>query len=178
MLAHSDISAGIEYLWVFINLALAFMCLLYFLLCSYTCPGYLENKRIDFQDFLENIDSTQLCPDCCAIRTSRSRHCSVCNHCIERFDHHCPWINNCVGVHNHNYFILYIYFQLATVAISLAQGLHAMVVRGEGDKRMNPDYFCSDWQFQKDETLFYIMTIGAVVISGFFIIPLCILVYV
>lgn len=150
------------------------------MLASYTSPGYLENRRIDFQDFLETIDSTQLCPDCCVIRTSRSRHCSVCNHCIERFDHHCPWINNCVGVRNHNYFILYIYFQLFTVAISLAQALHAMVIKGEGDHfdRINIDYFTWQLGLGKDDTLFYTMTIADVTISGFFIIPLCILVYV
>jgi hypothetical protein len=34
------------------------MCVLFFLLSSYVSPGYLENSRIDFQDFLETIDST------------------------------------------------------------------------------------------------------------------------
>ena len=43
------------------------------------------------------IDPTQLCPDCLVVRTPRSRHCGTCNRCVERFDHHCPWINNCVG---------------------------------------------------------------------------------
>ena len=57
-----------------------------------------------------------LCPECEVIRTNRSRHCSICNKCVERFDHHCPWINNCVGVRNHNAFI----FFLVSTALSLA----------------------------------------------------------
>ena len=54
------------------------------------------------------VDPVALCPDCMVIRTPRSRHCSTCNHCVERFDHHCPWINNCVGVNNHVYFMIFL----------------------------------------------------------------------
>ena len=75
---------------------------------------------------LQFIDSTQLCPDCCTIRTSRSRHCSVCNHCVERFDHHCPWINNCVGLRNHNSFLFYILFQTALVLTVFVQTIIAL----------------------------------------------------
>mmetsp|Transcript_40201 Transcript_40201/g.29648 ORF Transcript_40201/g.29648 Transcript_40201/m.29648 type:complete len:149 (+) Transcript_40201:990-1436(+) len=71
-------------------------------------PGYIYNKKVPFIELLEHYKAEQLCPDCQVIRTVRSRHCSVCHRCVERFDHHCPWINNCIGVRNHNHFIIYV----------------------------------------------------------------------
>ena len=41
-------------------------------------PGYLENSNVDFLYMLEVADPTHLCPDCLVVRTSRSKHCSVC----------------------------------------------------------------------------------------------------
>lgn len=57
-------------------------------------PGFLEKPKIPFLTLLDKLDPTMLCPECEVIRTPRSRHCSICNRCVERFDHHCPWINN------------------------------------------------------------------------------------
>jgi len=54
------------------------------------------------------FDSNSLCPDCEVIRLPRCRHCSLCNQCVDRFDHHCPWIYNCVGGGNHLWFYLHV----------------------------------------------------------------------
>ncbi|GAB1600488.1 palmitoyltransferase ZDHHC16-like [Argonauta hians] len=53
-----------------------------------------------------------ICKRCIAPKPPRAHHCSICRHCILRMDHHCPWLNNCVGFYNHRYFFLYMVYMM------------------------------------------------------------------
>ena len=76
-------------------------------------PGYLKrDTKMDFVTLLDTISATSLCPDCKLIRTPRSRHCYYCLKCVDRFDHHCPWVNNCIGKGNFAKFYTFVVCQL------------------------------------------------------------------
>jgi len=86
-----------------------FITTILFLLSWLSDPGYLKpSTDIDFIEIIPQFEPGQLCADCSLIKTKRCRHCNICNRCVERYDHHCPWINNCVGIRNHGYFYGYI----------------------------------------------------------------------
>ena len=71
----------------------------FFVLTVSTEPGYMKGKsKVPFLKLVEKFDPNMLCPACEVICTADSRHCYICNTCVERFDHHCPWVNNCIGL--------------------------------------------------------------------------------
>jgi hypothetical protein len=62
-------------------------------------------KQVKQNDKKEKL---KLCKTCNEIKPLRTHHCAVCGYCVFKMDHHCPWINNCVGQNNQRYFVLFL----------------------------------------------------------------------
>ncbi|KAL0356973.1 UNVERIFIED_CONTAM: protein S-acyltransferase 24 [Sesamum calycinum] len=117
-------------LWGWTGISLAIGSLFMFARCSSKDPGYIKTRtdnHSDTEDPLLNIDLNsnsiwngnwaQLCPTCKIIRPVRSKHCAICKRCVEQFDHHCPWISNCVGKRNKRDFVVFLFMGTLTASI-------------------------------------------------------------
>ncbi|XP_075274949.1 palmitoyltransferase ZDHHC3 isoform X3 [Opisthocomus hoazin] len=106
---------------------LAFLALASHFRAMLTDPGAVPKGNAT-KEFIESLQLkpgqvVYKCPKCCSIKPDRAHHCSVCKRCIRKMDHHCPWVNNCVGENNQKYFVLF------TMYIALIS-LHALIMVG------------------------------------------------
>lgn len=64
--------------------------------------------------------STELCVRVCS--HNESRHCRLCDKCVAVFDHHCKWLNNCVGKKNYTPFLSSVVGATTLMALQIALG--------------------------------------------------------
>ena len=79
---------------------------LYFIL-FFSNPGKVENiEKNTFLNLIEKGENlNHYCPHCIIKKNFRIKHCLICNICVYRFDHHCFWVDNCIG--DKNYLLFY-----------------------------------------------------------------------
>eukprot|EP01095_Lingulamoeba_sp_RSL-Kostka_P006256 TRINITY_DN1959_c0_g2_i2.p2 TRINITY_DN1959_c0_g2~~TRINITY_DN1959_c0_g2_i2.p2 ORF type:complete len:295 (+),score=49.41 TRINITY_DN1959_c0_g2_i2:1605-2489(+) len=70
-------------------------------------PDNIEQFRYNYR-YDGVIYRKKFCKTCKIVRPARSKHCGICNKCVSRFDHHCPWINTCVGANNLKWFLSFL----------------------------------------------------------------------
>ncbi|KAI9218557.1 DHHC palmitoyltransferase-domain-containing protein [Blastocladiella britannica] len=94
---------------VLTSLALAYLS---FFAASASDPGRITRTSRQLWTHDRILYFKSECRTCRFEKQARSKHCSLCGFCIARHDHHCIWINNCVGHANQPYFAAF----LASVA--------------------------------------------------------------
>lgn len=72
-----------------------------------------------------NNDNALQCEHCNIMQIYRIiTHCSICSKCIYMKDHHCMWLNQCIGQFNIKYYILFLFYLLVSSYISILEGYY------------------------------------------------------
>ena len=82
-----------------------------FFILHFSDPGRVKTKR--YMSFIDIInkeeDINNYCPQCKVKITSiHTKHCIICDDCFEEFDHHCFWVDNCIGKNNFGLFFIFL----------------------------------------------------------------------
>lgn len=99
----------------------------FFMRTLQTNPGYLEQnsssydlvlKQVplhkDWEVLVENNPLSTLCHTCKLVRPERAKHCNLCGRCVTVMDHHCHFMNTCIGVKNRVLFLIYMLTAVVT----------------------------------------------------------------
>ena len=117
-----------------------------------------EGKRMEslMEEFTEKTVK-RVCFICRNRFPKRGYHCDTCGTCIEQYDHHCTWINNCVGKRNIARFVIFIVMLVVSLAfIGVLGGLAGYMLVWE-DLGAFEEYFVLRYGRGEDEWLRYCM---------------------
>lgn len=110
-----------HYLPIFFYTIISFTTITFYqLACS--DPGFIyfdDNQPLECQNLF-------FCSICQHYIPIRAGHCKKCNKCVLRKDHHCPFLNTCIGMNNHFYFLLYLFFESIFCIMSIQNYIPGM----------------------------------------------------
>ncbi|XP_051116262.1 probable protein S-acyltransferase 7 isoform X2 [Andrographis paniculata] len=120
-------------------------------------PRFPLTKSIAIRGTLVKV---KFCQTCLMYRPPRCSHCSICNNCVERFDHHCPWVGQCIGKRNYRSFFMF-------VSSTSLLGLYILVSCSVNIKRIADGADCNMWQAIRRSPVSGILVLYSFVVCWF-----------
>lgn len=103
-----------------------------------TATGYLGTHARYMTVTVKGLQmKLKWCPTCNIWRPPRASHCGLCNNCYENFDHHCPWVGNCVAKRNYRYFYLFLCTVFVMSLFVMACNVTVLVLASKQDGFVN-----------------------------------------
>jgi hypothetical protein len=84
---------------------------------TFTDPGAIPTSAVPI--CTHNGQFHAMCSQCQTYKPERAHHCRICDRCVSRMDHHCPWMNNCIGIGNLKHFTLFLLYVWTASALAL-----------------------------------------------------------
>ncbi|KAH7678123.1 palmitoyltransferase protein [Dioscorea alata] len=80
----------------------------------------IEDSESPIHEIKRKGGDLRYCQKCSTYKPPRAHHCRVCKRCVLRMDHHCVWINNCVGHANYKIFFVFVLYAVTACIHSMA----------------------------------------------------------
>ena len=155
----------------------AFVFILYISL-SFSNPGkMINNEYNDLLDIVEKgNDAEDFCPYCLVKNNFRSKHCLICQNCIDEFDHHCFWVGNCIGKNNYKLFFIFLIYILLNTLYNIGVNIYYLATEIgteniQEDNKAFPGFYFGNC-FLYNNIFRIIVSISIFIICILFFIPL------
>ena len=155
----------------------AFVFILYISL-SFSNPGkMINNEYNDLLDIVEKgNDAEDFCPYCLVKNNFRSKHCLICQNCIDEFDHHCFWVGNCIGKNNYKLFFIFLIYILLNTLYNIGVNIYYLATEIgteniQEDNKTFPGFYFGNC-FLYNNIFRIIVSISIFIICILFFIPL------
>ncbi len=88
--------------------------------------AYKNFWSLNCQNFRHRSLRDNICRFCLILKPERAFHCKNCKRCIRKMDHHCFFINNCIGYSSYKFFINLLLYTSLISALSVIIMLESM----------------------------------------------------
>ena len=148
------------------------------ILGAFTDPGILPRQGQDFEyntnkPYLKYVINGHIftftyCYSCSLFRPPRTSHCSLCDNCVERFDHHCFWLGTCIGKRNYKYFYVLLLSISLNAIFQIIYCLYFIIIQTkkiQNKENYNITFlsgFCAIFLY---DLLFFIFFLGKLIVT-------------